>query len=157
MSLEHVFDAAFIEKLPKHTKIWIARALAGMVVADGVVDKSEMDALKEAIGFLDDPEEIDNLLEIVKSRKVPKLDVIKGQREPAARILMHLARIAAMDDKLTPSEANFFIHAGTKLGFNEQFSKEILEWARKLIAIKKEETKLLKLASNLPPEYKTYS
>lgn len=157
MAHTHVFEDSFIEKLPKHTKKWIAMALAGMVVADGVVDNSELDALKEAIGFLDDTASIEELMDIVKSRKVPTLDVIQGQRGPAAKILMHLAKIAVMDEKLTASEARFFIHAGTKLGFPEQFSKEILDWARAMVEVKKREMKLIKLACNLPAEYKTYS
>ena len=41
-----------VEQLDSEDKNWFARAIAGMVVADGRVDESETAFLKEALGFL---------------------------------------------------------------------------------------------------------
>ena len=42
------------EAMSIEEKIWFARAIAGMIVADGRVDDSELEFLKEAISFLED-------------------------------------------------------------------------------------------------------
>ena len=39
------------EAMSSEEKIWFARAIAGMIVADGRVDDSELEFLKEAISF----------------------------------------------------------------------------------------------------------
>ncbi len=41
------------EAMSIEEKIWFARAIAGMIVADGRVDDSELEFLKEAISFLE--------------------------------------------------------------------------------------------------------
>ena len=41
-----------ISLLTDDEKLWFAKAIAGMVVADGRVDNSEVEFVKAAIGFL---------------------------------------------------------------------------------------------------------
>ena len=46
------------EAMSIEEKIWFARAIAGMIVADGRVDDSELEFLKEAISFLEDRDQV---------------------------------------------------------------------------------------------------
>ena len=55
-----------VEQLDSEDKNWFARAIAGMVVADGRVDESETAFLKEALGFLEDRSQVEQIMGIVK-------------------------------------------------------------------------------------------
>ena len=46
------------EAMSIEEKIWFARAIAGMIVADGRVVDSELEFLKEAISFLEDRDQV---------------------------------------------------------------------------------------------------
>ena len=55
-----------VEELSSEDKNWFARAIAGMIVADGRVDKSETVFLKQALGFLEDRSQVEEIMGIVK-------------------------------------------------------------------------------------------
>ena len=50
------------EAMSIEEKIWFARAIAGMIVADGRVDDSELEFLKEAISFLEDRDQVNGIM-----------------------------------------------------------------------------------------------
>ncbi|SVE61977.1 uncharacterized protein METZ01_LOCUS514831, partial [marine metagenome] len=62
-----------VEELSSEDKNWFARAIAGMIVADGRVDKSETVFLKQALGFLEDRSQVEEILGIVKQGKPPQM------------------------------------------------------------------------------------
>ena len=53
-----------LDEMSAEEKMWFANSIAGMVVADGHADQSEMSFLREAINFLDDKDEINILTSI---------------------------------------------------------------------------------------------
>lgn len=62
-----------IETLSDQAKKWLAHAIAGMAVADGEVDSSELAHLREAIKFLDEKGEIEQLMAEVREHHVADL------------------------------------------------------------------------------------
>jgi len=119
-----------VEILTNEDKIWFARSIAGMIVADGHVDDSEMDSLKEAISFLEDREEVDRLMAIVKSGKPPQLQVAQIESKQAFIILKYLAELMVADSVLSPSEVDYFIHVGKMLGFPPAILTKLWQTAR---------------------------
>ena len=66
-----------VEQLDSEDKNWFASAIAGMVVADGRVDESETAFLKEALGFLEDRSQVEQIMGIVKQGKPPQMPPVK--------------------------------------------------------------------------------
>ncbi|MBF0352177.1 MAG: DUF2225 domain-containing protein [SAR324 cluster bacterium] len=115
-----------LETLPKTEKRWLAKAIATMICADGHVDSSEMEYLSEAIGFLDDRQEIAELMEQVKLMKPIVLDPMPIEPQKAFFMLKQLVRISISDGRITPSEITCFRTTGGLLGFPVSVTNKIL-------------------------------
>ena len=71
-----------IRSLSPEAQKWFARAIAGMINSDGIVDSTELDDLLEAIGLLNDIDEISDLVSMVKNREKPELPILKKELHP---------------------------------------------------------------------------
>ncbi|MBF0238018.1 MAG: hypothetical protein HQM12_09955 [SAR324 cluster bacterium] len=119
------------EDMPANAKNWIAHAIAGMAIADGHVDSSELVFLKEAMSFLNDRESINEILTFVKQGKVPELPAISLDKNAAFSILKHLTQIAIIDEDLHENETSFLHSAGEILGFPPSITEKFLSIAHK--------------------------
>ena len=104
-------------KCQRKKNIWFANSIAGMVVADGHADKSEMSFLREAINFLDGKDEIDNLMVIIKNGIPPELAPLDIDPKQAFLMLKYLAQLMVADADLSPKEISYFLLAGKIIGF----------------------------------------
>ncbi len=137
---------SLVEILPPKVKVWFAHAVAGLITADGIVTESELVFLRDTINFLENVEEINQVVGIVKNKEKPILQTINTDPKTAAMILIHLATIAIADGSLDPSEADYFKYVGKKLGFDATYSEEILQWGKDNIMLEKRKKGLLKRA-----------
>ena len=137
-----------ISKLNSDQKKWLGRAIAGIVVVDGIVDKSEVDYIREAIGFLENGDEINDLVGQVKKRVCPPLGHLAIKHGLAARLLMNLAEIAIVDEKLTQKEAEYLKDLGAKMNVEGKFAQQVVKWAHSLLEINKLKKELLRKADN---------
>ncbi|MBF0352232.1 MAG: hypothetical protein HQM11_14460 [SAR324 cluster bacterium] len=147
-------DKQLLENLSAEAKTWLAHAIAGMISADGVVDKSEMVFLRDAIGFMENVEDVNALVNMVKAKEKPELQNLKIDRKNAFLIYCELGRLAVVDQKLSVPEVEFLKYAGSKLGFPEMFCNELVKWAYELMSVLKQETQLMYQAEKMPPVYK---
>ena len=138
----------FINKLPQASKIWAAEALAGIIVADGVVTKEELKILRESITFLEDLSQVTAIIEKVKAKELPKLEILKCDRKVAANLLMSLAMVAVTDDAITQPEEKYFVYISGKLGFEMQYALKVIRWAQGYIKLSKEKKTLLTIGEN---------
>ena len=65
--MQQVPDISF---LSDEEKLWFAKAIAGMVVADGRVDSTEVEFVKVAIGFTR-REDAATIMSIIKQNQIP--------------------------------------------------------------------------------------
>ena len=142
-----------VNLLTPEAKKWFSHAIAGIICADKQVDDSELKYLKEAIGFLDDPEEIQKLVEMVKKKALPELSILKLDRLPAFFILRHLTSITVSDGKLAASEGQFLKKVGLRLGFEIPFINELIQWAKQQALLDKELEKIWKVAKSSTAYY----
>lgn len=149
-------SATFINNLPEVAKIWSAKAIAGIIVADGVVTNAELSILRESISFLEDAEIINEIVEMVKIREKPKLQVLKTDRTTAIKILLSLAVVALTDDKLNASEVAYFNYIAGKMGFEKKMAKTAMEWGREYLALDKKKQQIIKRGSETTPVYINY-
>ncbi len=146
----------FISHLPKVAQLWSAKAIAGIIVADGVVTNAELAVLRESIGFLEDVDSINDIVSMVKDREKPKLEVLKTDRSTATKILMSLALVALTDDKLSAAEINYFKYIAGKLGFEGGIAKATINWGREFIALNKKKQSIIKMGKESTPVYINY-
>ncbi len=122
-----------IEEMSSEEKKWFAHSIAGMVVADGRTDQSEMKFLREAINFLDDKDEINKLMVIIKDGKAPELSSLDIDPKQAFLMLKYLAQLMVADSDLATKEISFFLLTGKLLGFNNEILTKLWKSARSLL------------------------
>jgi hypothetical protein len=149
-------SATFINNLPEIAKIWSAKAIAGIIVADGIVTNAELAILRESIGFLENPKTINELVEMVKIRELPKLEVLKTERAIAIKILISLALVALTDNKLSPKEVEYFYYIAGKLGFDKTIARLAIEWGREFIELDRKKNELITKGEVSSPVFINY-
>ncbi len=137
---------SLVESLPPEVKAWCARAVAGMIVADGNVTDSEIEFLKETISFLEDIQVIHEIVDFVKRKDKMVLQVLRAEPKAAAHILMYVASLAMSDSKLDDAEVEYFNYVGRKLGFGTEYSAEIMTWSRDYHRMIQKQKSLIKKA-----------
>lgn len=140
---------SFINRLPTGAKNWLAIAIGGMIVADGVVDEDELQYLQKALSFLEDHGVINSLVNNVKKKELPPLPQLTISGKEAFHMLKYLAAVAGSDSRFSRSEAGFLKSVGEKLGFDQAFIKEVLNLARMQAKVHREEDRLEKMAQNI--------
>ena len=113
----------------KETKDWVVNAIASLVVVDQVVESHEMIALQEAIELLDSRNEIENLMKMIREKKMFKIDSLKTSIDQAGKIFFYLAAIACIDGKMKKIEADLLKELGQKLNLPVDFQKAVLKWS----------------------------
>jgi len=149
-------SATFINQLPATAKVWSAKAIAGIIVADGKVSNAELEILRESINFLGDGQTINEIVEMVKIREIPKLEVLKTDRVVATKMLISLAIVTMTDNKLSANEIRHFNYIAGKLGFEKNMAKNAISWAREFIDLDKKKQQIIKKAQDSAPVYINY-
>ena len=125
--MQQVPDVSF---LSDEVKLWFAKAIAGMVVADGRVDNTEVEFVKAAIGFLTRQEDVATIMSIIKQKQIPPLGVSKIESKVSFTMLKFLAEIMVVAHKLSESEVLFFNQVGKLLGFTSTILERLWKTAR---------------------------
>ena len=113
-----------LEKMSTEQKFWFARAIAGMIVADGRNDRKELNSLRDAINFLESREEIDEIMNIVKQGHCPDLVSLDIDTDQSYLILRHLVMLMAVDSVCSQKEIKFFLRIGELLNFKDHPSND---------------------------------
>ena len=119
----------------KETLDWVVNAIANIVVADGIIEKHEFVALQEAIGLLQDKEEIHALMDRVKKKELIEISSIRINDELAIKIFFYLAAIAVIDGELKKSEAVMLKKCGLCMGLDDDLIKAVIQWTLKQMEI----------------------
>jgi len=119
----------------KETTDWVVNAIANIVVADGIIEKHEFVALQEAIGLLENKEEIHALMDRVKKKEIIEVKTIRINDELAIKIFFYLAAIAVIDGELKKSEADMLKKCGHCMGLEDDISKAVIQWTLKQMEI----------------------
>ena len=119
----------------KQTLDWVVNAIANIVVADGIIEKHEFVALQEAIGLLQDKEEIHALMDRVKKKEIIEIKSIRINDELAIKVFFYLAAIAVIDGELKKSEAEMLKKCGLCMGLDDDLIKSVTQWTLKQMEI----------------------
>lgn len=114
---------------------WVVNAIANIVVADGIIEKHEFVALQEAIGLLENKEEIHALMDRVKKKEKIEIKTIRIIDELAIKVFFYLAAIAVIDGELKKSEAAMLKKCGLCMGLDDDLIKAVIQWTLKQMEI----------------------
>ncbi len=126
-----------IASMSDEVKEWFARAIVGMILADGRIDQSELDYLKGIISFLENADLIDSILELTGKNTIPELEPIKVEEKQALFIVEHLTSISIVDEDLDRNEKKFLRYAAEKLHLPPKIPDKYLANALKRLKNKK--------------------
>ena len=119
----------------KETLDSVVNAIANIVVADGIIEKHEFVALQEAIGLLQDKEEIHALMDRVKKKEIIEIKSIRIIDELAIKVFFYLAAIAVIDGELKKSEAEMLKKCGLCMGLDDDIIRAVIQWTLKQMEI----------------------
>ena len=132
----------------KETLEWVVNAIANIVVADGIIEKHEFVALQEAIGLLENKEEIHALMDRVKKKEKIEIKTIRIIDELAIKVFFYLAAIAVIDGELKKSEAEMLKKCGLCMGLDDDLIKAVIQWTLKQMEINRKLKDDLKKSNN---------
>ena len=132
----------------KETLDWVVNAIANIVVADGIIEKHEFVALQEAIGLIQDKEEIHALMDRVKKKEMIEIKNIRINDESAIKVFFYLAAIAVIDGELKKSEAEMLKKCGLCMGLDDDLIKSVTQWTLKQMEINRKLKEDLKNSNN---------
>ena len=127
---------------------WVVNAIANIVVADGIIEKHEFVALQEAIGLIQDKEEIHALMDRVKKKEMIEINNIRINDESAIKVFFYLAAIAVIDGELKKSEAEMLKTCGLCMGLDDDLIKAVIQWTLKQMEINRKLKEDLKSSNN---------
>ncbi len=131
LRLDPTLTNQIVNGLSKEIRDWVVNAIGSVVVADGIVEPNELIALQEAIRLLDSKEEAQNLMTLVKQKKLYEIEPIKVPIETGASLFFYIASIAVVDGNLKKVEAEVLIKVAKQLGLPKEFSKTVMRWAHR--------------------------
>lgn len=119
-----------IEQMAPLTKEWFAKSIVGMILADGRIDKAELDYLNDLIGFLKDESVVDTISAMLKRNEMPTLEPLEPVTNEALEIVKHLTIMAVVDEDLANREIRFLKYATDQLGLSPDIPERFLSLAK---------------------------
>ena len=110
-----------ISGLDPKAREWFATAMVGMVLADGDIDRSEMDFLLKMIQLVPDPAVVDRLKKFIQFKTAPPLGKPVGiERKEGMSMIIDLIRVAVADKDFDKKEKALVAEIGHSLGFRDE-------------------------------------
>ena len=110
-----------VSQLNPRAMEWFATAMVGMVLADGDIDRSEMDFMLKMIQLVPDPIVVDRLKKFIQFKTVPPLGKPVGiERKVGMAMIIDLIRVAVSDNDFDKKEKEMVADIGKNLGFRDE-------------------------------------
>ncbi|MBC8257572.1 MAG: TerB family tellurite resistance protein [SAR324 cluster bacterium] len=142
------------ELLEDDQKQWLANAICGAITADGSIAPEELEYLERALSFLPTQTAVNNMMQAVKTQKLPHLERLPGAtREMEVKIFIDIATVISVDNVLGANEIDYLLYIGRKLGFGREFVRVVIRWASEGIVLRRKMQHLIDAGSSLEAEY----
>ena len=109
-----------ISALNERQRTWFATAMVAMILADGDIDRSEVDFIVKLIGVVKDPAVSERLKKFIQFKTMPPLGSPVGiDRKLGMSMVIDLIRIAVADNDFAAAEKEMIQDIGKNLGFSD--------------------------------------
>jgi uncharacterized tellurite resistance protein B-like protein len=124
-----------ISQLNPRAREWFATAMVGMVLADGDIERSEMDFLLRLIQLVKEPAVVDRLKKFLQFKTVPPLGSPVGiSRKEGMAMIVDLIRVAVADQDFDAKEKELVQNVGKSLGLKPEEVDKLVLYGFELMA-----------------------
>ena len=124
-----------ITALNERQRTWFATAMVAMILADGDIDRSEVDFIVKLIGLVKDPAVSERLKKFIQFKTMPPLGSPVGiDRKLGMSMVIDLIRVAVADNDFAASEKAMIQDIGKNLGFNEDELNKLVMFGFELMS-----------------------
>ncbi len=110
-----------ISELKTAHRTWFATALVAMVLADGNIDRAEVDFILKVTTFIKDETTVERLKKFIQFQTMPPLGPPAGiDKKVGMSMIIDLIRIAVSDQDFAPAEKDLIETIGKSMGFNRE-------------------------------------
>jgi hypothetical protein len=117
--------------MSQETTEWFARAVVGMIWADGRIDQAEIKYLKNFLGFLQDKQLVLKVIEMVNQNAIPELRPLNIDTTQAFTIMKQLTSISIVDEELAAEEVTYLGKVASMLNLPLDIPVKLTELAKK--------------------------
>jgi tellurite resistance protein len=142
-----------LEKISQEGKVWLARAIVNILIADKQLVPEEKGFFKDVIMMIEKDEILYELIESIKKRESVELGALTTDREYAGQFFFLLGMVVAADGKVKNSEVNMLTSIGGKLGFPAETAKQVLHWVTEIIRLNNDRNQIIKLLKDIKPVF----
>lgn len=106
---------------------WFATAVVAMVLADGDIDRTEVEFIIKLVNICNDETTVARLKKFIQFKTVPPLGPPAGiDRKIGMSMIIDLIRVAVVDMDFDPTEKAMIEKIGKSMGFSEQEIKKLV-------------------------------
>ena len=117
-----------ISSLNERQRDWFATAMVAMVLADGDIDRTEVDFLLKITTMVKEEATKDRLKKFIQFKTVPPLGKPTGvDRKVAMTMIIDLIRVAVADKDFAESEKEMIREVGQTLSFAPEEIDEMID------------------------------
>ena len=128
------FKTKISELKPLH-RTWFATAMVAMVLADGSIDRSEVDFIVKLTSLVKDDGTVERLKKFIQFQTVPPLGSPTGiDKKTAMTMILDLIRIAVADKDFAPAEKEMIEKIGKSMGFSREELDKLVMYGFELMA-----------------------
>ncbi len=128
-----------ISALNPRQRAWFATAIVAMVLADGNIDRAEVDFIVKLVSLVKDEGMVERLKKFIQFKTVPPLGTpTEIDRKLGMSMIIDMIRVAVSDKNFPPSEKDMVMKVGKSMGFSDEELDKLILYGFELMNVKTE-------------------
>jgi uncharacterized tellurite resistance protein B-like protein len=124
-----------ISALNPRQRTWFATAMVGMILADGSIDRAEVDFIVKLISLIKDEGVVERLKKFIQFKTMPPLgSPPELDKKVAMTMILDLIRVAVSDMNFAPVEKEMIQKTGRSMGFGQAELDKLIAYGFELMA-----------------------
>jgi len=124
-----------ISRLNPKQRTWFATAIVAIVLADGNIDRAEVDFIVKLVSLVPDQPTVERLKKFIQFKTIPPLGApAEIDRKLAMSMMIDMVRVAVSDKHFPDSEKVMLMKVGKSLGFSEGEVEKLILYGFELMA-----------------------
>jgi uncharacterized tellurite resistance protein B-like protein len=123
-----------ISTLNPRQRAWFATAMVAMILADGNIDRAEVEFIVKIVALVKDDTMVERLKKFIQFKTTPPLGPPPElDRKLAMSMVLDLVRIAVSDMNFAPPEKDMINKIGRSMGFSEEELNKLIMYGFELM------------------------
>lgn len=128
-----------ISALNPRQRAWFATAMISMVLADGNIDRAEVDFIVKLLGLVKDESMVERLKKFIQFKTIPPLGAPPEiDRKTAMTMIIDMIRVAVSDMNFAQAEKDMIGKIGKSMSFSDEELNKLVMYGFELMGTKGE-------------------